>query len=138
MIAFDKIRKAYYRLFYWQYQRKANEHKDDNKAETYMDVYGAVLVVSIIDLGNLYTMLYILCKLIFGTPLCYPYSTHIAIAISVFLLNAFLFYRKGRYKRIAEMFQGESEEIRKRRNVVCEVLLFYSVLSLPIWMYIFR
>ena len=73
MIAFDKIRKAYYRLFYWQYQRKANEHKDDNKAETYMDVYGAVLVVSIIDLGNLYTMLYILCKLIFGTPLCYPY-----------------------------------------------------------------
>jgi len=103
-----------------------------------MDVYGAVLVVSIIDLGNLYTMLYILCKLIFGTPPRYPYSTHIAIAISVFLLNAFLFYRKGRYKRIAEMFQGESEEIHKRRNVVCEVLLFYSVLSLPLWMFIIR
>jgi len=138
MIAFDKIRKAYYRLFYWQYQRKANEHNDDNKVTTYIDVYGAVLVVSIIDLGNLYTMLYILCKLIFDTPPLYLYSTHIVIAISVFLLNAFLFYRKRRYKRIVEMFQGESEEIRKRRNVVCEVLLFYSVLSLPIWMYLLR
>ena len=138
MISFDKIRKAYYRLFYWQYLRKAKARNDDNKVATYMDVYGAVLVISIIDLGNLYTVLYILCKLIFDTPPRYPYSTHIAIAISVFLLNAFLFYRKGRYKRIAEMFQGESEEIRKRRNVFCEVLLFYSVLSLPIWMFILR
>lgn len=132
---FNRIKKAYYRLFYFYFRiEKRGYHgmEESDKTAAIM----ALMPVCLFCYCDVLSLLYLISRFLIPLPRI-PKAIHVVIVLIITVSNYYWFFRKKRYIAIKEMFEGEEDHVRLFRSLLCIAFSLASLFTMALLIALF-
>ncbi len=116
----------FYRIYWWN--MTIVKEKD-------FPVFSSLLGISIFQILNISTVIFVFLLYVLKDPMAYPKWVHLILMFLILILDYFIYIHKGKYKEIIKESENETKEALRKKDIYSIIYLLLTF-GLFVWIII--